>query len=78
MNDFTKDELQKILECVDYTRYTQPFGHFSLEEIYKKLQSMINNYCEHEKMNDTNHCVDCGVSEYTCTKCGYVSYEGLE
>jgi hypothetical protein len=41
MNDFTKEELQQIMQAV-HGEWPIPYdlGH--------KLQSMIDNYCEHE------------------------------
>jgi hypothetical protein len=48
MNDFTKEELIKIQDCVNHQCYTQPFGAIELARICEKIQSMINNYCEHK------------------------------
>lgn len=52
MNDFTKEELQYILECVSPDDsalnggwYREPDVIYRLKE---KIQSMIDNYCEHE------------------------------
>lgn len=48
MNDFTKEDLKKIYGCVDL--FTE--GADSREEHYQpllnKIQSMIDNYVEHE------------------------------
>ena len=65
MNDFTKDELKTI------------FGHLPIhtperensekyQNIYKKLQSMIDNYCEHEW---ENICCQCTLDKIYCYKC---------
>ncbi len=68
MNDFTKEELEEIY----YRLENAP------QELEDKIQSMIENYCEHEYIESINHCIDCGVSEYRCNKCSHVYYEGLE
>jgi hypothetical protein len=58
MNDFTKKELENIMWAI--------YGEYPLPIILgDKLQSMIDNYCEH----DWKHCYD--LSEYDeCLKCG--------
>lgn len=72
MNDFTKEELQIILEslvffnkasCPDHEKSF----HEKEKECIKKIQSMIDNYCEHEQMK-----VDMGdyYEVYPCKKCG--------
>lgn len=65
MNDFTKEELQD-LECwLRVTRkqdITLPSDK-NKEYILDKLQSMIDNYCEHEKEGSVglhNLCLKCG------------------
>ncbi len=55
MNEFTKGELYEILallgiECEKF-------------DIYKKIQSLIDNYCEH----DTGECIGGSIQ---CHKCG--------
>ena len=42
MNDFTKDELLHL-------RHTLHFANIHDWEIGKKIQSMIDNYCEHHE-----------------------------
>lgn len=65
MNDFTKQELIKIQDCVNHQCYTQPFGSLELAAICEKLQSMIDNYCEHEAIGQVsdvdyvNICIEC-------------------
>lgn len=48
MNDFTKEELKKIhgllVFCCDEP-FREPNSTFELRD---KIQSMIDNYCEHE------------------------------
>lgn len=45
MNDFTKEELEKIFYYVDVTSHIQDDDELPLLD---KVQSMINNYCDHE------------------------------
>lgn len=42
MNDFTKEELKSILESMDQY-YLEHFG----QKLQQKIESMIDNYCEH-------------------------------
>ncbi len=51
MNDFTKEELQIIREkmCIPYDN----------DYICRKLQSMIENYCEHENSCEGYNCTEC-------------------
>lgn len=59
MNDFTKEELQHLHDAVreyDCTDWQ--------DDLAEKLQSMIDNYCEHEKME-----FDGDVYGYSCKKC---------
>jgi|JI10StandDraft_1071094.scaffolds.fasta_scaffold55099_11 hypothetical protein len=42
MNDFTKEELEKIFYCVDITSHIQDDNE---QPLLDKLQSMIDNYC---------------------------------
>lgn len=48
MNDFTIDELDDILLCVDALRICSIRGEARYGNLYKKLQDMIVNYCDHE------------------------------
>ncbi len=56
MNDFTKEELIKIKQYVGFCDYHTP--------ISSKIQSMIDNYCEHEKVvpnyGPNTECATCG------------------
>ena len=45
MNDFTRDELQYLLEMVDSIKIVN--RSVNDDELQEKLQSMIDNYCEH-------------------------------
>ena len=58
MNDFTKEELQLAHE---YLR-----GNTRTWKLADKIQSMIDNYCEHDyRTSNESHfkCKDCGVRE---------------
>lgn len=59
MNDFTKEELEYLFNIVLYQS-----AENSNEKVINKIQSLIDNYCEHEE--DTH----CYASVYACTKCG--------
>jgi hypothetical protein len=62
MNDFTKEELESILNWGEV--YTE-FGHSWTYKIHKplmeKIQSMINNYCDlvPEPVSQEICCVKC-------------------
>ena len=62
MNDFTKEELELIAECVDSDFLCTNWPKSMYEPLINKIKSMIDNYCEHE---DT--LLNCG-DEY-CVKC---------
>jgi len=59
MNDFTKEELEEI----KYFLFGNPKSN---NDLCLKLQSMIDNYCEHEPHGDFHVCVD------KCKKCGVI------
>jgi hypothetical protein len=47
MNDFTKEELRNLYKCVRLTEMQH--GECSdLDNLKLKIQSMIDNYCDHE------------------------------
>ena len=66
MNEFTKDELKYLHELIGSISIA---GHpIDDEELESKIQSMIDNYCEHEmtqsKINDgLLYCVKCKIYE---------------
>lgn len=49
MNDFTKEELEHLSTCISLTLSNGyfPFGETG-NDLYKKIQSIIDNYCDHE------------------------------
>lgn len=53
MSDFTKEELDFLLWMVNEVRCDHPISH--------KLQSLIDNYCEHDwqKGGVRGYCVKC-------------------
>lgn len=57
MNDFTKKELQLILDKFSLLYFSQFEG---CEKLTQKIQSMIDSYCEHEPEPSQEIC---------CTKC---------
>jgi hypothetical protein len=59
MNDFTKEELGIILYSVDAVAFHEDEDR---NDLFNKIQSMIDNYCEHEwQMNNQLKCNKCGV-----------------
>lgn len=63
MNDFTKGELKRLLLVIEND--LEKFDDEQLELLGSKLQSLIDNYCEHEnhlleQTIITNFCNDCG------------------
>lgn len=63
---FTKDELMEIKRCLKYmiNGGITPFSCLTLD-IKKKIQSMIDNYCEHDgeigKDYPAEKCMKCGA-----------------
>ena len=63
MNDFTKDELEWLLETVDYCieEFQEQNPAYSVQ---CKLKSIIDSHCEHKSTNYDDglyYCDDCGV-----------------
>ena len=51
MNDFTKEELEEIKKCIEWFDENRVVGFHN--QLCNKIQSMIDNYCEHEiEQND--------------------------
>ena len=78
MNDFTKEELESIIQSFEHIEYRETFGWDDHLKI--KLQSLIDNYCEHEssgiryavmKLRST----DTRDFEYRCVKCNKVMFQ---
>ena len=64
MNDFTKEELQRIIEGV--TWWLDGDEHLPSLALIDKIQYLIDNYCKHDRKNhaDVNwasiHSQSCG------------------
>ena len=63
MNDFTKEDLEAILAL--YNNATVGTYIPELGSLMAKVESMIENYCEHQKMDFVGD-----VYGYDCIKCG--------
>jgi len=48
MNEFTKEELELIGECVEADFYHSNWSKSMYEPLMNKIQSMIDDYCHHE------------------------------
>lgn len=48
MNDFTKEELEMIADDVLSGMYDTLMDEHKKQSFYKKVLSMIDNYCEHK------------------------------
>jgi hypothetical protein len=66
MNDFTKDELEEILGCVNSIIAINKESKDYFGPLAYKTEAMIDNYCEHEWKN---HCPECNPLNIYCIKC---------
>ena len=67
MNDFTKEELQIILDWSG--ELGSEYGTKGTPEeqrLDRKISSMIDNYCEHEIRSKYGDCVECGHDNGVC------------
>lgn len=48
MNEFTKEELLTMMEIMDELYFGKFYSKREYPELYDKIQSMIDDYCEHE------------------------------
>ena len=55
MNDFTKEELKHILKIMDHC-YLDGYG----QELGQKIQSLIDNYCDHIWTEGSGNHIFCG------------------
>lgn len=74
MNDFTKDELELILDYIKCIRYLYPSSHHEFhQQLLHKTQRMIKNYCEHEKdvwpLYTSTGDIACAGLCFSCNKC---------
>lgn len=65
MNDFTKEELKEILSKIQ-DWYEEIEDLCEPNPILHKIQSMIDNYCEHDW---ENICCQCAMDQIYCHKC---------
>lgn len=70
ITDFTKEELVLVKVGIEYLHENMNESRQRLEQyeyLIGKIQSMIDNYCEHEWENP---CCGCPDSACLCIKCG--------
>jgi len=68
MNDFIKDELLSLLKCVHLAEIDH--GECAdLDNLKNKIQSIIDNYCEHENKCDHDWGVGFGSIHSPVTYC---------
>lgn len=68
MNDFTKQELREIKSCVYFEGWKPDGLENANQHLIDKIQSMIDNYCEHDW--------DYGCrASYRCRSCGELKDE---
>jgi hypothetical protein len=73
MNDFTKEELESISNCIEIYGHDCMMPGFIYDPLLLKVQSMIDNYCScddciHYFIND--HSVVDGKALRRCKDCG--------
>ena len=67
MNEFTKEELREIYGCVNSIVAINAQSKAYYSPLANKIQSMIDNYCEHEPYETSaliNYCYKCDKSEF--------------
>jgi hypothetical protein len=63
MNDFTKEELEELLNGYELHSHNTRHNWPSID-LCKKIQSMIDNFCEHDweyNQHEQGHCTKCGI-----------------
>lgn len=70
MNDFTKEELLTLIDAFKWIRDEPSWRNQEGwdDKLQHKIQSMIDDYCEHEKVIQDSCLVD-------CCKCGWVGFK---
>lgn len=66
MNDFTKEELNHMIEIIDELYFGKFYAKDEYPKLYSKIQYMIDSYCEHEW---ENICCQCTLDKIYCHKC---------
>ncbi len=72
MNDFTKEELIVLKNGIEYLPLHLNFSKKYIEkckDIFDKLESMVDNYCEHEPDTMGISCSPGNKVLYTVHKC---------
>lgn len=64
MNDFTEEELFFLRDYTEY--FIHCYDSENAPEVLEKIQSMIDNYCEHDL---ENYCCGCDPENIVCKKC---------
>lgn len=60
MNDLTKEELQHLKACVSCTLLTGYSPSVQIcDDLYVKLQSLIDNYCDHTWTDGSGNHIYC-------------------
>ena len=72
MNEFTKDELEEIVDMMHYARKQGVETTHNLSyQVELKAKSMIDNYCEHSES-----IMDCdGGITLVCKECGAITMD---
>lgn len=65
MHDFTKEELEE-LNAMLHRHMHDAIDKRRANILHNKIQSMIDNYCEHDW---DNHCCGCDPANIICSKC---------
>lgn len=77
MNDFTKEELIEIVDYLNWEPDSVGFSDFR-KHIYKKIQSMIDNYCEPKNYNPDCYCGQVAYDKSIITDCGYPPHRKID
>lgn len=64
MNYFTKSELEIMIAIMDKMYFGEFYADSEMPKLYGKIQSMIENYCEHEVCR-----IDYDHQSIRCNKC---------
>ncbi len=66
MNEFTKEELIFIKRAMRIADVSSM--EFNSDDMANKIQTMIENYCEHDL---DNSCCGCSMEAIYCEKCDF-------
>jgi len=71
VNDFTKEELKDLKRYARVYILQSPLLEKKNRPLADKIQSLIDNYCEHKESK-----VDCnGGISMVCVQCGYITMD---